>query len=119
MSDLIRIVDLEVWAHIGVPNEERAQRQRLLVTLDLHVGDFAEAAKMDDISSTVDYFIVSQHVKAFVAEQSHKLLETMAEKIAADLLETFPIQKLTLEIKKFILPDTSFISVEIKRARNK
>jgi len=119
MSDLIRVVDLEVWAPIGVPEEERAQRQRLLVTLELHVGDFTEAAKADDVSLTIDYFTVAQRVKAFAAERSRKLLETLAEEIAADLLEAFPIKKLTLEIKKFILPDAQCVSVKIERKRSK
>lgn len=115
MSDLIRIVDLEVWAHIGVPDEERARPQRLLVTLVLKVNSVAEAAREDDVSLTVDYFTVAQRVKNFSAARPRKLLETLAEEIAADLLETFPIRKITIETKKFILPDAQYVSVQIER----
>jgi dihydroneopterin aldolase len=118
MSDLIRVVDLEVWANIGVPDEERAKPQKLLITLELRVSGFAEAAATDDISLTVNYFTVAQRVKHFVSEHPRKLLETLAEEIAADLLETFPIKRLTLEIKKFILLDARYVSVEIERGRN-
>jgi len=117
MSDLIRVVDLEVRARIGVPEEERVQPQRLLVTLGMHVDSFAEAVKADDVSLTVDYFTVAQRVKAFAAERPRKLIETLAEEIAADLLSTFPIRKIEVEIKKFILPETRYVAVKIERKR--
>ena len=117
MSDLIRVIDLEVEAHIGVPDEERACAQKLLISLEMSVNSFARAVKTDDVALTVDYFAVTQRVKILVAERPRKLLETLAEEIAADLLKTFPMQKLTLEIKKFILPDTRHVAVKIERER--
>lgn len=117
MSDLIRIVDLETWAEIGVPTEERAHRQRLLITLEMTVDSFIHAAATDNLARTVNYFDVAQHVKTFVAERPRKLLETLAEELSAELLKSFQIHKLTLEIKKFILPDTRYVSVKIERVR--
>ncbi len=115
MSDLIRIVDLEVLAHIGVPDAERAQAQKLLISLEISVESFTQAATTDDLTKTVNYYNVAQHVKGFVAERERKLLETLAEQLAANLLKNFAIKKLTLEIKKFILPDARWVSVEITR----
>jgi 7,8-dihydroneopterin aldolase/epimerase/oxygenase len=115
MSDLIRIVDLEVWAHLGVPEVERAAPQRLLFSLEMEVDGFARAATADDVALTVDYFTVAQCIKAIATERPRQLLETLAEEIAANLLKNFPIQKLTLEIKKFILLDTQYVSVKIER----
>lgn len=118
MSDLIRVIDLEVWAHLGVPETERAAAQRLLVSLEMQVDSFARAAVADDVTLTVDYFAVAQRIKALAAERPRQLLETLAEEITVDLLKHFPIQKLTLEIKKFILPDTRYVSVKIERSKN-
>lgn len=117
MSDLIRIVDLEVQAHIGVPLTERAQPQRLLFSVEMSVDSFAHAAATDSLSRTVNYFDVAQRIKHFVPEHSCKLLETLAEELAADLLKGFSIHKLTLEIKKFILPDARYVSVKIERMK--
>jgi len=117
MSDLIRIVDLEVSSHIGVPDEERTQPQRLLISLDLTVDCVANAAATDDVTKTVNYFDVAQQVKALAAKRPRKLLETLAEEIATDLLASYPINHLTLEIKKFILPDTQYVSVKITRPK--
>src|SRR5271155_5447086 len=106
MSDLIRVVDLEVRAHLGVPAAERARTQKLLISLEMSVGGFRAAAGSDDLAATVDYFEVTKRVKALVAKKPpRKLLETLAENIAADLLAAFPIKTLTVEIKKFILSD--------------
>ncbi len=44
MSDLIRVVDLEVYANIGVPDAERRTPQRLLISLELSVESFVHAA---------------------------------------------------------------------------
>jgi len=117
MSDLIRVVDLEIWTRIGVPEEERAQPQRLLVTLEMSVESFSQAAAADDISHTVNYFDVAQYVRKFAAERPRKLIETFVEDLAQSLLASFSIKKIRLEIKKFILPDAAYVSVEIERER--
>jgi 7,8-dihydroneopterin aldolase/epimerase/oxygenase len=117
MFDLIRVVDLEVWAHIGVPDEERARPQRLLITLELRGGDFRRAAKADDVRQTVDYAAVSQWVKNIAEERPRHLIETLAEDIATKLPKLFPIDNLKVEIKKFILPNAQYVSVSIERQR--
>jgi 7,8-dihydroneopterin aldolase/epimerase/oxygenase len=115
MSDLIRIVDLEVFARIGVAEEERRDAQRLLISLELSVDSFAEAAKTDDLSRTVNYFNVAQRIRLAAAERPRKLLETLAEELAAQVLAAYPARKIALEIKKFILPDARYVSVKIER----
>jgi FolB domain-containing protein len=119
MSDLIRIIDLEVWTRIGVPDEERAQPQRLLINLEMRVAGFAKAAASDDIARTINYFDVAQYITNFANECPRKLLERFAEELAGGLLNAFPIKKLRLEVKKFILPNAHHISVEIERKARK
>jgi dihydroneopterin aldolase len=119
MSDLIRIVDLEVQVRIGVSEAERAKPQRLLISLQLSVDSFVRAAGRDDVTRTVDYVDVVKHVKAFVADPPRKLLETLVEKLAFDLLKNFPIKIIVVEIKKFVLPDAKWVAVEIVRHSGK
>ncbi len=116
MSDLIRVVDLEVLAHIGVPEAERREPQRLLISLDMGIDSFTHAAGTDNLAWTVNYVDVVQHIKNLVAKRERKLLETLAEELAHDLLKSFPIKRITLEIKKFVLPDTRYVSVKIERS---
>jgi dihydroneopterin aldolase len=117
MSDLIRVVDLEVRAHIGVPKGERARKQKLLISLEMAVESFGPAAQNDDICLTVNYYTVAERIKELTSKKRpYRLLETLAERIATKLLDEFPIRVLKVEIKKFILPDARYVSVEIVRS---
>jgi dihydroneopterin aldolase len=119
MFDLIRIADLEVWTRIGVPDEERAQPQRLLVTLAMSVDDVGPAARQDDVGLTINYADIAAQVKDFAAARPRRLLETFAHELADELLAAFPLRHLRLEVKKFVLPDARHVSVEIERAGRK
>ena len=77
----ISIVDLEVFYRVGVPDAERAQPQRLLLTVEMEF-DFSAAAKTDSIADTIDYFAVSQRLLKFGDGKSWKLIEKLAADIA-------------------------------------
>ena len=115
MSDLIRVVDQELWTRIGVTDEERAQLQRLLISLDMYVPDIQDAASTDDIFHAVDYFAVVEAVLKFAGINRRKLIETFAEDLASELLGTYPIERIRIVLKKFILPKAAYVSIEIER----
>lgn len=116
MTDRIVIADLELSAHIGVPDEERAAAQRLSVNLVLEpMRQFT--ALGDALENTVDYFRVCEEVKALSLTRPRRLIETLAEDIAALLLAHFAIRSVAVELRKYILPDTSFVAVSLTRSR--
>jgi dihydroneopterin aldolase len=45
------------------------------------------------------------------------LIETLAEEIAGLLLERFPLRAVEVELRKFILTDTAYVAVRIRRER--
>ncbi len=114
--DRITITDLEVFYRVGVPDAERAQPQRLLLTLELDV-DFAAAAAGDDLTRTVDYFALSRRLLTLGEGRSWKLIETLAVDIATLTLADFGARAIAVEVKKFILPETRHVSVRVKRHR--
>ena len=115
MSDRINIAGLEIYANVGVPEAERARRQKLLVNITLKVRSVEEAALADDVNLTVDYAAVCFRVKEVAAKRPRKLIETLAEDIAAAVLENERVKEAAIEIEKFILPDTRHVSVRIER----
>jgi dihydroneopterin aldolase len=119
MSDLIRIVDLEIWSTIGVPDEERSLPQRLLVSAEMRVTDFSKPAVEDNISLTVNYAEVAEYIRNFASERPRKLLETFAEQLADGLLNAFAIKRVRLEIKKFVIPYARHVAVEVERKAKK
>lgn len=106
----ISIVDLEVFYHVGVPDEERAHPQRLLLTLAIEV-DFTAATRTDAIGDTVNYFAVTQRLLKFGDGRSWKLIEKLAADIGAAILAEFKVSRLSIEVKKFIIPEARYISV--------
>ena len=114
MADRILIEALELSSFIGVPDEERAAAQRLTVSLVLEpIRDFR--ALSDQIANTVDYFVLSECVKSLSLARPRRLIETLAEEIAAELLARFALRAVEVELRKFILPDTRFVAVRIRR----
>src|SRR5215471_9896689 len=99
----ITIVDLEVNFCIGVTHEERAQPQRLLVTIDMS-HDFSLAALGDRIEKTINYYDVAQDVLKFGEGRSWKLLERLALNLADMVLTKYKPQAVMVEIKKFTIP---------------
>ena len=110
MSDVICIRDLEVVYQVGVPDEERAEAQRLLLTLEME-SDFTEAVRTDDLTKTVDYFAVSQWLLRFGEEREWKLIETLAVEIAECVRDKFGAARVKVEVKKFIIPQARWVSV--------
>ncbi|HXF11296.1 MAG TPA: dihydroneopterin aldolase [Desulfuromonadaceae bacterium] len=114
MPSKISIVDLEVFYRVGVPDEERAKPQRLLLTVEME-SSFARAAKSDAIGDTIDYFAVTQRLLKFGDGKSWKLIEKLATDIADVILAEFQPKKVTVEVKKFIIPQAQHVSVVLKK----
>ncbi|SRR5213596_804059 len=112
--DEIHIDQLEVSTHIGVPEQERAAPQRLTVSISFWPHQQARDLA-DNIHKAVNYSAVAEETKSFVRDQSVNLIETLADLLAAHLLKTFPIQKVTVELRKFPLQDAKYVSATVTR----
>lgn len=117
MTDTITIKNLEVWTFIGVPDEERAQQQKLEITVTFSLETLHQAALTDDVNFTINYYNVAQRIKYVAGLRERKLIETLAEELTRDLLKQFELKKIELEIRKFIIPDCRYISLKISRSK--
>ena len=117
LSDRIHIEQLEISAHVGVPEKERATPQRLTVSISF--WPYHEQRDMSDrIDNTVNYSAVAEETKNFVRDQSTNLIETLADRLAIHLLRAFRIQKVTVELRKFPLEDAKHVSVTVTRTES-
>jgi len=112
----ICIVDLEVLYRVGVPDEERARPQRLLLTVEMET-DFSRSARSDSIADTVDYFAVSQRLLKYGEGRSWKLIEKLAAELAELILTEFQPERVRVEVKKFPIPEARLVSVSLTRER--
>ena|ERR1700751_4359845 len=114
-SGEIHIEQIEVFSVIGVLEHERKGLQRLTVTISFlpyqQTRDLA-----DKIDNAVNYSAVAEETKRFAREQTVNLIETLADRLATHLLKTFPIQKVTVEVRKFALQDAKYVSATVIRS---
>ena len=113
--DTITIKDLEVRYCVGVPDAERAEPQRLLLTIELR-HDFAAAATHDDVQETIDYARVCERLLGFGAGRHWRLIETLAEDVARMLLTEFGPASVRVKVKKFVIPQAAHVSVTVERS---
>lgn len=112
----ITIVDLEVFYRVGVPDEERARPQCLLLTIEMEC-DFTAAARSDSIADTVDYYALSRRLLEFGEDRSWKLIEKLASDLADLILTEFQPVAVTVEVKKFPIREAKVVSVSLTRVR--
>ena len=113
--DLITIAELEVWYHVGVPDQERAEAQRLLLTVEM-AYDFSIAAAHDDVRATIDYDAVTQRLLRFGEGRSWRLIESLAVEVADLILREFHPRVVSVEVRKFVIPQARYVSVRVERA---
>lgn len=110
----IHIEQLKVYAHVGVSTAERSKRQRLVLNITVWPSRDLRDVK-DAVSRTVDYAVLCQETKAYLARQTPKLIETLAKDLTAHLLRKFRLHKISLEVRKFVLKDAAYASVTVTR----
>lgn len=113
--DRVFIEQLTVDTVIGVYEWERTITQRLLLDLSM-AWDVSKAAEGDNLQYTLDYAAISGHVQAFAGAYSFELVETFAERLAAELMQVFAIPWLRLKVTKpGAVPQARGVGVEIER----
>lgn len=116
--DKIHIKNLEVFAKHGVFPEENVLGQKFVISAVLYIST-REAGKTDDLTKSIHYGEVGQFITEFMKQNTFKLLETAAERLAEELLlKTEHLEKVCLEIKKPWAPvgiPLETVSVEIER----
>jgi len=112
----ITISDLEVTYCVGVTDEERARPQRLLVTVDM-AYDFTSAAVSDRIEKTINYADIAQDLLKYGEGRNWKLLERLVTNITDHIMARYKPQAVTVEIKKFSIPQARHVSVSLTKNR--
>ncbi|MDE3066016.1 MAG: dihydroneopterin aldolase [Verrucomicrobiota bacterium] len=116
LNSKISIVDLEVFYRVGVADEERARPQRLLLTVEMSC-DCSVASASDSLADTIDYFAVSQRLLKFGEGKSWKLVEKLAADIGEMVLAEFKPRGVSVEVKKFPVPQAKCVAVTVIRQK--
>ena len=113
--DTIYIQELRIDTLIGVYEWERRIRQNLRFDIAMSF-DIRAAAATDDVALTLDYKSVGKRVIAFVEQAEFRLVETLAERVAALILQEFKVQSVTVTLDKtYALRGAHGVGVRITR----
>jgi FolB domain-containing protein len=85
-----------------------------LLTIELEC-DFTNASAKDSLSETIDYAHLAQSLSTFGEGREWKLIETLSVEVADMILRQYNPKHVTVEVKKFILPQTRWVSVRVQR----
>ena len=112
----ISLENIRLYGHHGATTNERELGQRLDIDVEI-TADLSEAVKHDDMKLTVNYDKVFKLVEAEVTRERYHLLETLAEKLAHDILKQFPATEVLVRIRKPTVPIAGAIDhVEVEVA---
>jgi len=114
--DKVYIEGLSIQTTIGFFQWEKEIKQTLVI--DLAMGwNTAQAAENDELSKTLDYADISVKIAEFANNNPVDLIETLAERLAKFLMETYHIPWLKLKVAKpNAVHNAITVGVEIERS---
>ena len=113
--DTVFLRGLKAQATIGVFEWERQIRQQVALDLDIK-ADIAAAARSDSLDDAVDYKEVARRVVDLVESSSFRLAESLAEAVAALVLEEFGAGWVRVRLgKPFAVRGAQEVGVVIER----
>lgn len=98
-TDIIFLRDLRIPTVIGIFDWERAVKQTVVLDLEM-AADIRRAAASDHIDDTLNYKAVAKRLIEFVGNSEFQLVETLAERIAAIVLNEFDVPWVRLTLNK-------------------
>jgi FolB domain-containing protein len=117
--DRLIIRDLAARCIIGLNEEERREKQDVLLSVSLH-ADLARAGRSDRVEDSVDYRAVKKKILALVESSKFYLIEALAEAVAELCLGEASVMRVQVAVEKpSALRFARSVAVEITRERRK
>ncbi len=115
--DRILISDLAARCIIGINDEERREKQDVLINLTLY-ADLSRACKSDRFEETVDYRSIKKRIVKMVEESRYDLVEALAQAVADICLSDPKVMEAKVRVEKpSALRFARTVGVEIIRSR--
>jgi dihydroneopterin aldolase len=120
-ADRIAVRNLALFAYHGVFEGEQEIGQRFYLDVVVE-ADLQPAAASDAVDRTIDYAALVNVVSEAFGEKRQKLLETLAERVANRIFETFAMaQAVEVTIRKPSAPIEAVfdhVEIQIRRVRH-
>ena len=117
--DEITLTGIRAFGYHGVYDDERREGQEFVVDATLYVST-RRAAETDDVADTIHYGEAAERIAEIVAGEPVNLLETLAERIAGDLLARPGVERVAVTVHKPQAPiPVPFADVAVTIRRSK
>lgn len=119
LIDEITLTGVRAFGYHGVFADERRDGQEFVVDVTLHLPT-AQAAASDDVADTVHYGEVAQRVVELVEGEPLNLVESLAARIADDLLGDDLVNMVSVTVHKPHAPITvpfADVAVTVRRVK--
>ena len=115
--DRILISDLLVRCIIGVNEDERREKQDVVINLSIFT-DLSKAGKSDRFEDAVDYRDLKKRIMAMAEKSQFYLVEALAEAVASLCLENPAVEQAQVRVEKpLALRFARSVGVELTRGR--
>jgi dihydroneopterin aldolase len=99
VADTILLEGIQVPASLGVTAAERRMRRPVLLDVEVE-RDLRAAGRSDRIGQTIHYKRIYEVVEDVAANQQHKLVEALGQRIAEAILGKFDADAVTVTVRK-------------------
>jgi dihydroneopterin aldolase len=99
VTDQVLIQGIRFHGFHGLTNLEREIGVRFSVDVEL-AADLRGAARTDRVRDTVDYRKIHELVVRLGRGKPHRLIETFADRLCRELLDAFPVEAVTVTVRK-------------------
>lgn len=115
--DKIIIKDLLLRGIIGINDDERVNKQDILINITIF-ADTREAAVSDDIKDAVNYRTITKRIIEHVEGSEDFLVEKLVNDIATIILVEFEAERVIVRVEKpGALRYAKSVGIEIERTR--
>jgi len=114
----MKLAGVKIYPRIGITPEERIAPQECQADLTLW-GNFEAAAAMDSLDRSIDYCQVLSAIQHAAGAREYSLLETLAYDIVRNVLQSFPVSRARIKLRKrpaSLLKEIDFVEVEIEES---
>jgi dihydroneopterin aldolase/D-erythro-7,8-dihydroneopterin triphosphate epimerase len=111
----IFIKDLLVRCILGINDDERREKQDVIINIEL-TTDTSKAGQTDDFADAIDYRALKKKVIAMIEKSQYFLVEALAQALADCVLEDSRVDKVMVRVEKpTALRYAKSVGVEITR----
>lgn len=116
--DKIFIKDLLLRGIIGINEDERVNKQDILINITIF-ADTRQAAVTDDIADAVNYRTITKRIIEHVEGSADFLVEKLVNDIARIILTEFAAERVVVRVEKpTALRFAQSVGIEIERTRD-